>query len=164
MTQDEAFLPYTINSSLPTQPLPSSSLDGQVDTLTGNLRFTSTPIDEVRINASLTYNDRNNLTPQAEYDWITTDTGVAAPRANLPYSFKHTVGTIDGSLALTRAIRLYTGCTLDEFKRDLQEVEYTNEGKFRKAPQDGSRRCEAPVELVRQQRYCVVAVHAHGSE
>jgi hypothetical protein len=38
MTQDEAFLPYTINSSLPTQPLPASSLDGSVDTLTGNLR------------------------------------------------------------------------------------------------------------------------------
>ena len=38
MTQDEAFLPYTVNSSLTTQPLPRSSLDGRVDTLTGNLR------------------------------------------------------------------------------------------------------------------------------
>jgi hypothetical protein len=64
MTQDETFLPYTINSSLPTQPLPASSLDGSVDTLTGNLRFTSTPIEEVRINASLSYNDRNNQHPR----------------------------------------------------------------------------------------------------
>jgi hypothetical protein len=26
-----------------------------------------------------------------------------------------------------RPIRLYAGCSVDEFKRDLQEVEYTNE-------------------------------------
>jgi len=128
MTQNESFLPYTINSSLPTQPLPASSLDGQVDTLTGNLRFTTTPVDKLRINASLTYNERNNRTPQAEYDWITTDTAVAAPRTNLPYSFKHTVASIDGAYPLTTSIRLYAGCTIDEFERDLQEVEYTNEG------------------------------------
>ena len=127
MTQDEAFLPYTINSSLPTQPLPANSLDGSVDTLTGNLRFTSTPIAEARINASLSYNDRNNHTPQAEYDWISTDTGAAVPRTNIPYSYTHTVGSIDGSLTLTKTIRLYAGCSVDEFKRDLQEVEYTNE-------------------------------------
>ena len=74
------------------------------------------------------YNDRNNPTPQAEYDWISTDTGVAAPRTNLPYSFTHKVWSIDGAYPLTTAIRLYAGCSIDEFKRDLQEVEYTNEG------------------------------------
>jgi MtrB/PioB family decaheme-associated outer membrane protein len=127
MTQNDTFLPYTINSSLPTQPLPANSLDGQVDTLTGNLRFTSTPTDKLRINAALAYNDRNNLTPQSEYDWISTDTGAATPRTNLPYSFKHSVGSIDGAYNLTTGIRLYAGCSIDETKRDLQEVEYTNE-------------------------------------
>ena len=127
MTQDETFLPYTINSSLPAQPLPSSSLDGQVDTLTGNLRFTSSLTDKLRLNASLAYSDRNNQTPQAEYDWITTDTSVAAPRINLPYSFTHTVGSIDAAYPLTTSIRIYAGCSYDEYDRDLQEVKHTNE-------------------------------------
>ncbi len=39
MTQDETFLPYTINSTLTTQPLPRSSLDGRVDTLSGNVKI-----------------------------------------------------------------------------------------------------------------------------
>jgi MtrB/PioB family decaheme-associated outer membrane protein len=128
MTQDEAFQAYTLNSSLPTQPLPAGSLDGRVATLTGNLRFTTTPTDKLRINASLAYDDRSNQTPQAAYDWITTDSGAAAPRTNLPYSFTHMVGSIDGAYPLTTSIRLQAGCTIDEVRRDLQEVGHTNEG------------------------------------
>ena len=127
MTQDEAFLPYTINTSLTTQPLPRSSLDGRVDTTTGNLKFSSTLTDKLRINAALAYNDRNNRTSQAVYDWITTDTAPAAPRTNLPYSFTRSVARVDGAYALTADIRMYAGCTFDEYQRDLQEVDHTNE-------------------------------------
>ena len=129
MSQDDTFLPYTVNTSLPTQPLPRNSLDGRVETLTGNLKLTTQLADELRVNASLAYNDRNNQTPQALYDWITTDTGQAAvPRTNLPYSFTRSVASIDAALTLTPHFRLYAGCNYDEYQRDLQERERTNEG------------------------------------
>ena len=130
MTQDEKFLPYTINANVPAQPLPRGSLDGKVETLSGNLKITTQLADEFRVNATLSYNDRDNKTPRAEYDWITTDSFAAAdtPRTNTPYSFKRSVAGIDGALALTNAFRLYAGCSYDEYKRDFQEVERTNEG------------------------------------
>jgi MtrB/PioB family decaheme-associated outer membrane protein len=128
MTQDEAFLPFTVNGSVPTQPLPRSSLDGKVDTLSGNLKITTALAETFRVNASLSYNERNNQTPQDLYEWITTDAGPAAPRANLPYSFSRSVASIDAALALTPSLRIYAGCNYDEYRRDLQEVESTNEG------------------------------------
>jgi len=128
MSQDETFLPYTINGSLPAQPLPRSSLDGRVETLTGNLRINTAVADEFRVNASLSYDERNNQTAQAVYDWITTDSGQASPRANLPYSFSRSRASIDGALALTPNVRILAGCDYAEYRRDLQEVERTNEG------------------------------------
>jgi MtrB/PioB family decaheme-associated outer membrane protein len=127
MSQDEPFLPYTVNASLATQPLPRSSLDGRVDTLSGALKINTTPLDKLRINASLTYNDRDNRTPTAVYEWITTDTGAAQPRANLPYSLTRTVATLDGAYPLTPGMRVYAGCRYDEYERDLQEVVRTQE-------------------------------------
>jgi MtrB/PioB family decaheme-associated outer membrane protein len=127
MTQDEAFLPYTINSSLTTQPLPRSSLDGRVNTLTGNLKITSALTDRLRVNAAFTYDDRDNQTPQALYEGITTDVMPALPRTNLPYSSTHSVAKLDGGLVLTRDLRIDGGCDYDEYKRDLQEVNRTRE-------------------------------------
>ena len=128
MTQDEAFLPYTVNSTLPTQPLPRNSLDGRVDTVSGNVRLTSALTDKIRINAALSYDDRDNRTPQAVYDWVTTDTTPATPRTNLPYSFTHRVAKIDAGYALAPDLRFDAGCAFDEYKRDLQEVDKTDEG------------------------------------
>ncbi len=127
MTQDDAFLPYTINASLTTQPLPRSSLDGRVDTMTGNLKITSALTDKLRFNAAFTYDDRNNQTPQAIYDGITTDVMPAVPRTNLPYSSTHTLARVDGGYALTRSLRIDAGCDFDEYERDLQEVNRTHE-------------------------------------
>lgn len=127
MTQDAAFLPYTINSSLTTQPLPRSSLDGRINTLTGNLKIVSAVTDRLRFNATLTHDDRDNRTPQALYDWITTDATPALPRTNLPFSSTHSVAKLEGGLALTRDLRIDAGCGHDEYKRDLQEVRRTQE-------------------------------------
>jgi MtrB/PioB family decaheme-associated outer membrane protein len=127
MTQDDAFLPYTVNASLASQPLPRRSLDGRVDTLTGALKLNTTPSDKLRINASLTYNDRNNRTPTTVYEWVSTDTGAAQPRVNLPYSVSRTVASLDGAYALASGIRLYAGCKFDEHERDLQEVVHTRD-------------------------------------
>ena len=127
MTQDEAFLPYTVNSSLTTQPLPRSSLGGQVNTLSGHLNLTSAVTDRLRVNAAFNYDDRDNRTPQALYEWVTTDVNMALPRTNLPYSSTHSVARLDGGFALTRDLRVDAGCDYDQYRRDLQEVSRTRE-------------------------------------
>ncbi len=97
---------HTINSTLTTQPLPRSSLDGRVDTLSGNVTLTSILTDKIRINAALTYDDRDNRTPRALYEWITTDTTPATPRSNLPYSFTRSVAKADGTYAMAPDVRI----------------------------------------------------------
>jgi len=128
MTQDDSFLSYTINPALATQPLPRNSLDGLVDTLSWNFKLNATPADKVRLNLTASYDDRNNHTPQSVYDWVTTDSGLAAPRTNLPYSFNHGLLSADVSWAFDPMLHLYGGCSLDEIRRDLQEVGRTQEG------------------------------------
>jgi MtrB/PioB family decaheme-associated outer membrane protein len=127
MTQDEAFVPYTLNAGLTTTPLPRSSLDGRVTTVRGNVRITSALTDRLRLNAAYSYDDRDNRTPQALYDWITTDALPAPLRTNLPYSLTHRVAKLDGGFAFTRDLRVDAGCDYDVYERDLQEVRRTHE-------------------------------------
>ena len=127
MTQDEAFLPYTINASLATQALPRRSLDGQVDTVNADLKFSSRLTDDLRIVGSVAYQERNNQTPSATYQAITTDVGFAIPRSNLPYSFTRSAARIEGTYDLAPGARLQAGCSTETFHRDLQEVRSSRE-------------------------------------
>ena len=100
MTQDDTYLPYTVNPVLAatiTQPLPRSSLDGRIDTTVGNLRLSGRPTDQLRWDASVRYDDRDNQTPRDEYVYIGGDslaqnTGVTSSfrRFNEPMSYKET--------------------------------------------------------------------------
>jgi MtrB/PioB family decaheme-associated outer membrane protein len=128
MTQDEAFLPYTVNPDLSTQPLPRDSLDGRVDTLDWSVKFNTTPTDKLRLNAAIAYDERDNRTPQASYAGVTTDSGLAAPRTNFPYSFAHSRLSADAAYAFMPWLRMYAGCALEQIRRDLQEVARTREG------------------------------------
>ena len=130
MTQDEAFLPFTLNPNLATAPLPRSSLDGRVNTVSANLRLTSAVTDKLRLNGAFIYDDRDNRTPQSIYDWITTDTSAALPRTNLPYSSTHSVARADGGYAVTKDVRIDAGFNYDTYKRDLQEISNTHESSY----------------------------------
>jgi MtrB/PioB family decaheme-associated outer membrane protein len=90
MTQDEAFLPYTINATLaPGVPaLPAASLDGHVNTYVGNVRVTATPLPALRVNASYSHDERDNRTGVLSYAPVSTDMFLAAqPRSNTPFSY-----------------------------------------------------------------------------
>ncbi len=129
MQQDEGFLPVTLNGSLPaTQPLPRSSLDGQVDTVTAHLKVTSAPIDKLRLNAAYTYNDRNNKTPQSAYDWVTTDTSTnGLLSTNQPYSFTRSLLNLSADYRLPKQTKLGAGFDYDVYKRSLQDIDKTRE-------------------------------------
>jgi MtrB/PioB family decaheme-associated outer membrane protein len=65
LTQNEAFLPY---STAPGSPaLPAASLDGEVITRQLNLKLTSRPLADLRLNAQIKADDRDNRTPSREY-------------------------------------------------------------------------------------------------
>ena len=119
--------PYqSINGSVQTQPLPRASLDGRVQTLTGNFKVSTQLADEFRVNASLSYSDRNNQTPQSVYEGVTTDsTPSLTSRVNFPYGFERSVASIDGALTLSPRLGLYAGCSYDYYRRTFQEVERT---------------------------------------
>lgn len=87
MTQDEAFLPSTINATL-TPGRPAASLDGRVNTYVGNVRITATPLPGLRVNGSWSHDERDNRTAVASYPQVATDMFLAAtPRSNTPFSF-----------------------------------------------------------------------------
>jgi MtrB/PioB family decaheme-associated outer membrane protein len=133
MTQDERFLPATLNAALGPVSLPRSSLDGEVDTLTANLRLSSAVTEKLDLNASYSYNDRDNQTPQAAYTWVTTDSFLNGPvtglgtRTNLPYSYTRDTVKLGADYSLPKGSRLRAGYEYDAYKRNFQEVNKTEE-------------------------------------
>lgn len=95
MTQNDVFLPYTINPALAatiTTPLPRTSLDGRIDTTHFDMKLSSKLMPKLNFNALYRYDDRDNKTPQAQYRYIGGDSqgqaaaGLGKVRTNLPGS------------------------------------------------------------------------------
>jgi MtrB/PioB family decaheme-associated outer membrane protein len=95
MTQNDAFLPYTINPGLAatvTTPLPRSSLDGRIDTTHFDMKLNSKLMPKLNFSALYRYDERDNKTPQAQYWYLGGDSqgqaaaGLGKIRTNLPGS------------------------------------------------------------------------------
>ena len=127
MTQDQAFLPFTLNSTLNTAPLPRNSLDGKVNTTDANFRLSSMVTTNFNVNATYAYSDHDNKTPQADYAWVTTDSFVNAPATNLPYSFTRSSWKLRGDYQLDAGTRVDFGFDHDTHKRTFQETDTTQE-------------------------------------
>lgn len=137
MTQDEPFLPYTAIPTLAasiTQPLPRTSLDGEIDTTVANLRLGDRPTDRLFWNASLRYDDRDNQTPHDEYVYIggdsqTQQTAVNSNRRrfNEPYSYSETRMKLDGGYKFGRRTQLTGALERRDVDRTFSEVEESEE-------------------------------------
>lgn len=93
MTQNDAFLPYTINTGLTSAvALPRASLDGRVDTTHADVKLSSKLSSKLHASAAYRYDERDNKTPQAVYRYIGGDSqnqaaaGSGKERTNLPGS------------------------------------------------------------------------------
>ena len=126
MEQDEDLLPATNNSSLAVT-LPRQSAKAKIDTVTANLKVHSRVSDKLRLNAAYRYNDRDNKTPSALFDWVTTDAFAAVARQNLPYSFTDQNLSLGGRYQLARQARLSAGYEYAQKDRTHQEVDKTTE-------------------------------------
>lgn len=125
--QDAAFLPYTTNPNLDPEPLPRTSLDGQVDTKNVVLSVNSRPIRKVRLRASYRYDDRNNKTAANLYNRVIVDTFIGGSEFNLPYSYKRNKLTIAGDWDANDILRFTLGYEGRRLDRNLQEVEKQEE-------------------------------------
>jgi hypothetical protein len=133
--QDDAFLPYTTNAPIPTTPLPRTSLDGEVDMthvdlqLSGNLGKLLPLLQGLRGTLSYRYDERDNTTAQADYNFVDSDTFPAGVATNVPYGYRRQDVSLFGEYDLARLLPLGPGQSLklsggwdrEEWDRDFQE-------------------------------------------
>jgi len=131
MTQDETFLPATVNASLaPSVPaLPSQSLNGQADTFNASARLTAKPLEGLNLSASYDRNTRDNKTPSNSYPAVSTDMFLGTtPRINQPFSFFQDRFRLGGDYRIPgSSLKTSVGVDQDYRERSLQEVVTTRE-------------------------------------
>ncbi len=138
MTQDETFLPYTVNPAIPSAALPVASLDGEVDTTLAKVEVYSRPTTKLRLDASYTYSDRDNQTGVNTYDYVVTDVTAGGLRQNRPYSFEQNLLRAKAGYRLSGNADLSLGVDHDKMERTYQQVEETEDlsvwGRLRMRP------------------------------
>ena len=141
MSQDEDFLPFTINRGIDALPLPASDLDGEIDTTLARLGITSRPISRLQLNANYTFSDRDNETSQNPYGYVITDNFYfGTVRENLPYSFKQHLFRSSAAYRLSNRSDVSLGFDYDKMERNHQEVDNTKDktvwGELRVRPHE----------------------------
>ncbi len=87
--QNADYLASTVNAVLAPSvpPLPSQSLDGNVNTYNGNVKLTYQAQDDLRLNAAYVWNVRDNDTAVQSYPIVSTSMFLnTLPRSNTPFS------------------------------------------------------------------------------
>jgi MtrB/PioB family decaheme-associated outer membrane protein len=134
MTQDDPFLPYSINPGLSvTTPMPRASLDGRIDTTHASVKLSSRPAPRLHLTAAYRFDDRDNRTPQAQYLYIGGDSmdqrGVASAQArvNLPgSSTKHQLHA-EADYRLAGGTKLSFGYEYDRVKKTFEPIDSEEE-------------------------------------
>ena len=126
--QNQAFLPYTINTAPLVSPglaapipLPQSSLNGKIDDTLFDVALTTRPTDKTFLKVSYKYDNRDNKTPSNQYLYVAGDSlnqPVIPPgrvpdqvnsnqiRTNLPPGTTENKFVIDGDYRLGRGTAL----------------------------------------------------------
>jgi MtrB/PioB family decaheme-associated outer membrane protein len=125
MTQNQDFQPYTINTAVTTTTLPRNSLDGEIWLTTAQLKLSSHPVNKLRLNAKLRYNERDNKTPIDSYNYIVLDSHNSNnnPVQNRPYSYKNSRFDLDANYRFNAITSLRGGYNYNEMKRDYTNAE-----------------------------------------
>ena len=119
MTQNQNFQPYTVGGALPA----TSSLNGEVWLTNAQLKLTSRPVNRLRLNAELRYNERDNKTSVAAYDYIVLDSHPGVTVQNRPYSYKNNRIKLDANYRFNAITSLRGGYKYNEMKRNYTNAE-----------------------------------------
>ncbi|MGB5520039.1 MAG: MtrB/PioB family decaheme-associated outer membrane protein [Gammaproteobacteria bacterium] len=125
MTQNQDFLPYSVNST--TADLPRSSLDGEAWLTTAQLKLSSVPLTRLRLNAELRYNERDNKTPVSTYNYVIIDSGQTATAENTPYSYENSRFNLDANYRFNALTSLRGGYKYNQMKRENSHRAKTEE-------------------------------------
>jgi MtrB/PioB family decaheme-associated outer membrane protein len=151
-TQDDPFLPMTINSLLIASPLPATSLDGKHETTSAQLRLVSRPSPSWRWSAWWRSYDLENQTPSLTFqDTVTTDYQFPLcgnvnlpcdvndndvlddrlPRRSLPYSYSRSA--LGGQVGWSPVRRFDAALSFEreEIEREFSAVEDATEDTFK---------------------------------
>lgn len=135
----EQILPYTINPLLGAGSLPTSSLDGKVDTTNYAFTLTSKPFSKARLKLAYRVDERDNQSPQILTSRVIVDGFLSGEsELTIPYSFKRSKLTVRGDYDLFESVRISAGYDRKDTDRDFQEVaeqtEDTGWGRLRWRP------------------------------
>lgn len=151
-SQNEPFLPYTLNSAmvaanlLPGQPalfglaLPQPSLNGKVHTLSQDYALASKPRRDMNFLLQYRFYNRSNLSPSITFPGLPAfgDSGVRTsidffnlPLENLPTSYTRQNALADWQWDVSRKFNLELGYEWEIWNRKLRDAPRTNEHMLR---------------------------------
>lgn len=126
MQQDEAFLPYQVGGAV--GALPRTSLDGEVYVYAARLGLHARPSQRLRLNARYRYDERDNQTPQATYNYVILDSGDAGGLVtNQPLSYRKHKLSLDANYRIAAEWRGLAGYEFLDTERRFSDVEENRE-------------------------------------
>ncbi len=104
--QNQGFIPFTINSALPSQALPRQSLGGDVSPFFANFSVVSRPMDRLRLKATYSYFDYDNHDPVVTFKNVESlnDTASLWSATAFPFSFSNQTIQGEASYNLTETM------------------------------------------------------------
>lgn len=130
LEQNSAFVESTLNPALAARvpALPSTSLGGRVDTFNAGARVTANPLDDLRVTASFSRDQRNNRSPILSWPQVTADVYFRDPnRSNTPFDLLQDRYKLHADYRGLEPFRLSAGIERDQRTRDYHEAVRTRE-------------------------------------
>lgn len=128
LTQNDRFLPYTVNGILNPPALPENSLDGSVDVANANAAVIWTISDKTRIKFAYEYHEQVDDTDRSSFTYVIADNSITgAPRANFPYDFRNQKLSADTRHILDENSKILGGIDFGLKDRTFQEVDQSRE-------------------------------------
>jgi MtrB/PioB family decaheme-associated outer membrane protein len=128
-TQDDALLPYTINSALGAPAVPYDSADAKIRSTLAEFVLTSRPADGVSLTARYRQRKVRNRTPQRVFDVVVIgDAELADEEVETePSSFETRNLSLDAGWDIRPKLALRLGAERETWKRTHREVGKTDE-------------------------------------
>lgn len=134
-TQDDTFIPFTINTGLDTSALtlPADRLHGEVETTRINVSLTNRFFSPVGFTARFRYFDYDNQTPSLIFPgYVRTDeTVVRTERRNVADDYRKINTSVDATVHLMTDVSLKVGYAREEWDRRYREAAETDENIYK---------------------------------
>jgi len=129
--QDQTILPYTLNSSIKTSPLPRTSVDGKLQTYLAQFRATAHPASRLDVSGSYTYDKRKNDTPRDPYNMVQEPDWATMVQWSVPYGFTDQTGRLNASYRVVKGSKVEVNYTYQKKERTYSEVTDQTENSVR---------------------------------